>query len=59
MSVSEEQLLAALRQIQNSPAAQNRETASQWRRANARIAAAMRASLEQQRGPRPPPSAHG
>ena len=53
MSVSEKQVLAALRQIQD-PVAPRRGSASQWRRANARIAAAMRASLAQQRSPRMP-----
>jgi hypothetical protein len=52
MSVNEKQVLAALRQIQHPAVVQQRETQAQWRRANARIAAAMHASLTQQRSPR-------
>jgi hypothetical protein len=54
MAVSEQQVRAALRQIQDPLAVQRQTGAGPWRRANARIAAAMRASLEQQRRPRSP-----
>jgi hypothetical protein len=54
MTVSEQQVRAALRHIQDPAAVQRQPTFEQWRHANARIAAAMRASLEQQRRPRPP-----
>jgi hypothetical protein len=54
MAVSEQQVRAALRQMQDAVAPGREPAVGPWRRANARIAAAMRASLEQQRRPRPP-----
>jgi hypothetical protein len=54
MTASEKHVRAALRQIQEPLAAHRQPIAGSWRRANARIAAAMRASLEQQRRPPSP-----
>jgi hypothetical protein len=47
MSVSEEKVLALMRRIEARTAAPSRAAGSEWRRANAMIAAAMRASLAQ------------
>jgi hypothetical protein len=57
MAVSEQQVRDALRHIQDPVAVHRQPTAGAWRHANARIAAAMRASLEQQRQPPPSPRA--
>ncbi len=55
MSVKEAQVLAVMRQIRGPAVARHGKVTSQWRRANAQIAAAMRASLaQQQRRTRPP-----
>jgi hypothetical protein len=55
MPVREEQVRAVMRQIKGPPVQRGSAVTSQWRRANAQIAAAMRASLaQQQQPPRPP-----
>jgi hypothetical protein len=59
MSLSEHNVRAAMRRMKEPPEPQEAAVPAEWRRANAMIAAAMRASLAQQRTDRrkpvPPP----